>query len=124
MKKFSSLYLAMILILLSIAISCKKDDKKKTSPAIVKYEVICSPGGFSLTYMNANGSTTQKDIIGDNSVDYIENVNSGSVVSIVAQAKNKNAEITAIITSVYEGLIDRETIKGDYAVVTASGSIK
>lgn len=99
--------------------SCNNDTEELNGT--VEYRVNCSPGGFSITYENANGNTEQRDIKGSSwSTDFFGE--QGDFVYISAQADNENAEVEVYIFY-NDKLIESANSSGDYVIATASGTL-
>lgn len=88
----------------------------------VKYEVNCSPGGFSVTYQNSQGGTEQRSVSsGSWSTSYSHYLSNDVYLS--AQADNENSSINVKIY--YNGKVFKDSSSsGDYVIAEASGSLK
>ena len=96
--------------------------EKSKGSSKVRYEVVCNPAGFDVTYTNNDGNTEQKTISSDN-WETSFTANRGDSVSISAQANSEeNAKVTVVIY--YQGqIIEQAENSGEQVVAEASGEL-
>ncbi len=107
-----ALFACIVFSMLAIS-GCKKESY------MVKYEVVCSPDGFIVSYMNSLGSLAQAEI-GTGTWSTTFEAEPETYVQLTAMADNENATITV---NIYHDEVLFKTLSstGDFAVVSVSG---
>ena len=107
----------LICFLFAVNLSC---DNAATQ-GIVKYEVTCSTPGFNVTYMNDGGNIEQIKV---NSYAWskVFTANSGSYVSVMAQANSENSDVEVTI-SYNSKVIQKAKSSGDFVIANATGTL-
>lgn len=114
--------LIILFVFICLLAGCSEDPEiVGPTSGTIKYEVVCTPDGFDITYENSSGNTEQKTIAtGSWETSFTQD--SGEFVYISAQAANENADVTVKIY--YNGkVIEEASSSGDFIIATASGSV-
>ncbi len=116
----------IVLLCLSVLLSCELFQEDEKSPIPVEYKVTCTTGLVDLTIENASGGTSQFDDMAT-PWSYSFEVNNPEYgyffVYVSAQNQQSSGTVTAQIY-VNNSLYKTSTSTGAYVIATASGSVE